>query len=204
MKTKKDYSILRQLISEKNITRISELIVLRAIKTHCGYDHKFDKLYKGLLSDMFDKKKDAFTFSNAYDLVQDVNIFLLNHIGRLVDEALYYDKKDFPISICKACYKIIDEYACIQVRYSKVYCELDKRIEYDTAPKLFNDTEESYENVESLISALNLSTAEEETLRLLYNSQITNVEIAKLLSLKIGSLYARRKRIQNKYLSLNK
>ena len=80
MKSKKDYSILRQPISEENITRIAELIVLRAIKTHCGYDHKFDKLYKGLLCDMFDKKKEAFTFSDAYDLVQDVNIFLLSHV----------------------------------------------------------------------------------------------------------------------------
>ena len=71
MKTKKDYSILRQPISEENISRISELIVLRAIKTHCGYDHKFDRLYKGLLCDMFDKNKDTFTFSDAYDLVQE-------------------------------------------------------------------------------------------------------------------------------------
>ena len=93
MKSKKDYSILRQPISEENITQISELIVLRAIKTHCGYDHKFDKLYKGLLCDMFDKKKETFTFSDAYDLVQDVNIFLLSHVGRLVDEILYHDKK---------------------------------------------------------------------------------------------------------------
>ena len=49
---------------------------------------------------------------------------------------------------------------------------------------------------------MKLSTVEEETLRLLFNSQITNIEIAKLLSLKISSLYARRKRIQNKYLTL--
>ena len=55
MKTKKDYSILRQPIREENFSRIIELIVLLAIKTHCGYDHKFDRLYKGLLCDMFDK-----------------------------------------------------------------------------------------------------------------------------------------------------
>ena len=202
MKTKKDYSILRQPISEQNISRISELIVLRAIKTHCGYDHKFDRLYKDLLCDMFDKNKDTFTFSDAYDLVQDVNIFLLSHVGRLVDEVLYHDDKGFPITICKACYKIVDQYAWIQYRDSKIYCELDERIEYETVPEVFYDTEEAYENIENLISAMNLSAVEEETLRLLFNSKITNVEIAKLLSLKISSLYARRKRIQNKYLTL--
>ena len=37
MKSKKDYSILKKPISKENISRISELIVLRAIKTHCGY-----------------------------------------------------------------------------------------------------------------------------------------------------------------------
>ena len=79
---------------------------------------------------------------------------------------------------------------------------MDERIEYETVPEVFYDTEKSYDNVENLISAMNLSTVEEETLRLLFNSKITNVEIAKLLSLKISSLYARSKRIQNKYLTL--
>ena len=199
MKTKKDYSILRQPISEENITRISELIVLRAIKTHCGYNHKFDKLYKGLLCDMFDKKLDKFTFSDAYDLVQDVNIFLLRHVGRLVDEVLYHDNKGFPITICKACFKIVDHYAYLEIRNSKTYCELDEEIEYETVPEVYYNTEESYENVEQLIKAMNLSEIEHTTLKLLYNSQIANVEIAKLLNIKTGSLYARRKRIQQKY-----
>ena len=127
MKSKKDYSILKQPISEENITRISELIVLRAIKTHCSYDNKFDKLYKGLLCDMFDKDKEMFTFSDAYDLVQDVNILLLSHLGRQIDEVLYFDKKDFPITICKACFKIVDQYAWIQTRDDRIYCELDEK-----------------------------------------------------------------------------
>ena len=41
MKSKKDYSIFRQPISKENITQIAELIVLRAIKTHCNYNPKF-------------------------------------------------------------------------------------------------------------------------------------------------------------------
>ncbi len=199
MKSKKDYSILRQPISEENISRISELIVLRAIKTHCGHNHKFDKLYKGLLCDMFDKKKDNFSFSDAYDLVQDVNIFLLRHMGRLVDEVLYFDKKGFPITICKACYKIVDHYVWIQTRDSKIYCELDEAIEYNTVPEVYFDTEEAYENVEKLIKAMDLSSGEEETLRLLYN-KVGAKEIAEKLDLCFQTIYLRRKRIQNKYL----
>ncbi len=199
MKTKKDYSILRQPISEENISRIAELIVLRAIKTHCGYDHKFDKLYKGLLCDMFDKKKETFTFSDAYDLVQDVNIFLLSHVGRLVDEVLYHDKKGYPVTICKACFKIVDHYVWTITRDSRVYCELDEKVEYNTAPKVFYDTEEAYENVENLIKAMDLSTGEEETLRLLYN-KVSAKEIAKKLELCFQTVYLRRKRIKKKYL----
>ena len=56
---------------------------------------------------MFDKNKDTFTSSDAYDLVQDVNIFLLSHVGRLVDEVLYYDKKGYPITICKASTRLL-------------------------------------------------------------------------------------------------
>ena len=202
MKTKKDYSILRQPISYENISRISELIVLRAIKTHCGYNHKFDKLYKGLLCDMFDNKKDSFSFSDAYDLVQDVNIFLLSHIGRQVDEVLYFDKKGFPVTICKACYKIVDRYAWTVIRDSSIFCQLDEAIDYDTVPELFYDTEQAYDKVETLISAMNLSTDEEETLRLLYN-KVSARNIADILSIRFQTVYLRRKRIQQKFLQLN-
>ena len=202
MKTKKDYSILRQPISYENISRISELIVLRAIKTHCGYNHKFDKLYKGLLRDIFNRRTEQDTFSDAYDLVQDVNIFLLSHIGRQVDEVLYFDKKGFPITICKACYKIVDRYAWTVIRDSFVFCQLDEAIDYDTVPELFYDTEQAYDKVETLISAMNLSTDEEETLRLLYN-KVSARNIADILSIRFQTVYLRRKRIQQKFLQLN-
>ena len=169
MKSKKDYSILRQPISRENISQISELIVLRAIKTRCNYDHRFDKLYKGLLCDMFDKTKQNFSFSDAYDLVQDVNIFLLDYVGRLVDEVLYFDKKGYPITICKACYKIVDRYAWIKTRDLDTYCNLDERIDYQVIPIPEYDVELSYDNVENLIKAMKLSEVEDETLRLLYN-----------------------------------
>ena len=137
MKNLQIYKILKEPISETNVNRISELIVLRAIRTHCGYDRKYDKLYKGLLSDMFKSKGEEHTFSDAYDLVQDVNIFLLSYLGRQVDEVLYFDKKGFPITICKACYKIVDHYAWIQTRDSRIYCELDEKIQYNTVPEVF-------------------------------------------------------------------
>ena len=202
MKSRKDYSILRQPISEENITQIAELIVLRAIKTHCGYDHKFDKLYKGLLCDMFDKKKETFTFSDAYDLVQDVNIFLLSHVGRQVDEVLYFDKKGFPITICKACYKIVDQYAWSVFRDSKNCMSLIEAVKYETIPDMFYDKEESFENVEQLIADMKLSEAEHQTLMLFFSGLYTNVEIGRMLGVTPDAIFYRRKRIQHKYLQL--
>ena len=202
MKSKKDYSILRQPISEENITRIAELIVLRAIKTHCGYDHKFDKLYKGLLCDMFDKKKETFTFSDAYDLVQDVNIFLLSHVGRQVDEVLYFDKKGFPITICKACYRIVDQYAWSIFRDSKNCVSLIDAMKYETIPDMFYDKEESFENVEQLIANMKLSEVEHQTLMLFFTGLYTNVEIGRMLGVTPDAIFYRRKRIQHKYLQL--
>ena len=201
MKNLEIYKTLKEKISFENVNRISELIVLRAIRTHCGYDHKFDKLYKGLLRDIFNRRTEQDTFSDAYDLVQDVNIFLLSHIGRQVDEVLYFDKKGFPITICKACYKIVDHYAWIQTRDSKIYCELDEAIEYNTVPEVYYDTEEAYENVEKLIKAMDLSSGEEETLRLLYN-KVGAKEIAEKLDLCFQTVYLRKNRIKKKYLIL--
>ena len=202
MKNLQIYKILKEPISETNVNRISELIVLRAIRTHCGYDRKYDKLYKGLLSDMFKSKGEEHTFSDAYDLVQDVNIFLLSYLGRQVDEVLYFDKKGFPITICKACYKIIDQYAWSVYRDSKNCMSLIEAMKYETIPDMFYDKEESFENVEKLIESMKLSEAEHQTLMLFFTGLYTNVEIGKMLGVTTNAIFYRRKRLQNKYLQL--
>ena len=202
MKNLEIYKTLKERISFENVNRISELIVLRAIRTHCGYDRKYDKLYKGLLSDMFKSKGEEHTFSDAYDLVQDVNIFLLSHIGRQVDEVLYFDKKGFPITICKACYKIVDQYAWSVFRDSKNCVSLIDAVKYETIPDMLYDKEESFENVEQLITNMKLSEAEHQTLMLFFNGLHTNVEIAKILGVTTNAIFYRRKRLQNKYLQL--
>jgi DNA-binding CsgD family transcriptional regulator len=202
MKNLQIYKILKEPISETNVNRISELIVLRAIRTHCGYDRKYDKLYKGLLSDMFKSKGEEHTFSDAYDLVQDVNIFLLSYLGRQVDEVLYFDKKGFPITICKACYKIIDQYAWSVYRDSKNCMSLIEAMKYETIPDMFYDKEESFENVEKLIESMKLSEAEHQTLMLFFTGLYTNVEIGKLLGVTTNAIFYRRKRLQNKYSQL--
>ena len=85
----------------------------------------------------------------------------------------------------------------------KIYCELDERIEYETVPEVFYDTEESYDNVENLISAMNLSAVEEETLRLLYNG-VRAYNVAEQLDLCFQTVYLRRKKIQNRYFDSKK
>ena len=202
MKNLEIYKTLKERISFENVNRISELIVLRAIRTHCGYDRKYDKLYKGLLSDMFKSKGEEHTFSDAYDLVQDVNIFLLSHVGRQVDEVLYFDKKGFPITICKACYKIVDQYAWSVFRDSKNCVSLIDALKYETIHDMLYDKEESFENVEQLIANMKLSEAEHQTLMLFFTGLYTNVEIGKMLGVTPDAIFYRRKRIQHKYLQL--
>ncbi len=202
MKNLQIYKILKEKISFENVNRISELIVLRAIRTHCGYDRKYEKLYKGLLRDIFNRRTEEDTFSDAYDLVQDVNIFLLSHVGRQVDEVLYFDKKGFPITICKACYKIIDQYAWSVYRDSKNCMSLIEAVKYETIPDMLYDKEESFENVEKLIESMKLSEVELETLQLFYSSLYTNVEIGKMLGVTTNAIFYRRKRLQKKYLQI--
>ena len=140
---------------------------------------------------------------DAYDLVQDVNIFLLRHMGRLVDEVLYFDKKGFPITICKACYKIVDQYAWSVYRDSKNCMSLIEAMKYETIPDMFYDKEESFENVEKLIESMKLSEAEHQTLMLFFTGLYTNVEIGKLLGVTTNAIFYRRKRLQKKYLNLS-
>ena len=203
MITKKDYSIFKHPISIENISRISELIVLRAIKTHCGYNHMFDKLYKGLLCDIFDKKKDNFSFSDAYDLVQDVNIFLLSHVGRFVDDVLYFDKKGFPITICKACFKIVDRYAWIQVRDSKIFSNLEEVKHCDILPKPNYNTDYEYFKLYRTVKSMNLTLNERKTLYCFYY-KMSMKEMSRRLSVCFQAVYLRRKKIRQKYLLLKR
>ena len=185
MKNLQIYKILKEPISETNVNRISELIVLRAIRTHCGYDHKFDKLYKGLLRDIFNRRTEQDTFSDAYDLVQDVNIFLLSYVGRQVDEVLYFDKKGFPITICKACFKIVDHYAWSVFRDSKNCVSLIDAVKYETIPDMLYDKEESFDNVEQLITNMKLSEAEHQTLMLFSMVYTQTLRLQKYLVLQL-------------------
>ena len=202
MKNLQIYKVLKEKISFDNVNHISELIVLRAIRTHCGYNKEYDQLYKGLLRDISNRRTEEDTISDAYDLVQDVNIFLLSYLGRQVDEVLYFDKKGFPITICKACYKIVDQYAWSVFRDSKNSIPLVDAVKYHAVPDMFYDKEESFENVEKLIESMKLSEAEHQTLMLFFTGLYTNVEIGKILGVTTNAIFYRRKRLQNKYSQL--
>lgn len=70
------------VISAENVQKMGEVVALTCIKTvivRSGKDLHY--LYKGLLRDMNRSKDDYSPFLNAYDIAQEIILFLCQHIG---------------------------------------------------------------------------------------------------------------------------
>ena len=66
-----------------------------------------EKAHKQLCRDIFGKHEPGYIFSDSYDLVQSVALFLCGHYGEYLDDVLYISKRGKPRTIKIECYLII-------------------------------------------------------------------------------------------------
>ena len=81
MKTQNQVRIINEnvKITEENVQHIGECIALSAIKKMMRFAHRprsQDKLYTGLVEDIYHNKGNNTTFSDGYDLASEVICFL--------------------------------------------------------------------------------------------------------------------------------
>lgn len=188
------------VISAENIQKMGEVIALTCIKTvmfRSGKDLRC--LYNGLLHDMNRSKDDLSPFSNAYDIAQEAMLFLCQHIGEKLGDD-YTTKYGKVVTIKSACYRCADNY--LQKQYTRHIVNtisLDERITAESETTLDDEQKNDYTAFDGLISKMNLTAVEHETVSILM-AGFTMLQIGKILNVNRTTIWRRQNSIRRKYL----
>ena len=199
-KVKRDYKVLTEKISPENVAEMAELIAMRETRALIGFmGYHAEKAHKQLCRDIFGKDEIGYTFSDIYELVQNVALFLCCHYGEYLDDVLYISKKGKRITIKMECYRIITrmlagdyrilhKYQSLEVTKEKAEPEYEQQI----------NEEQDYTRVDEIVASLNLT--ENMSLALDYRmSGLSYPEIAKLLSRAVSTVYEYFEKMRARY-----
>ena len=188
------------VISAENVQKMGEIIALTCIKTvivRSGKDLHY--LYKGLLRDINRSKDDYSPFSNAYDIAQEAMLFLCQHMGKRLDDA-YHTKTGRKITIKQACFSVADRYLAKNfVSPMLNTISLNEQITTESETILDDEQKNDYTAFDGLISKMNLTAVEHETLSILM-AGFTMLQIGKILNVNRTTIWRRQNSIRRKYL----
>lgn len=203
VEVKRNFKVLREVVSPENVQVMAELITIKQTKVLIGYIGEnaitaHDRVYY----DVVRKDEDGYVMSDYYDLVQDVALFLCEHFGEHLDDYLYTSKKGRAVTIKDECYYIIKRelYKRYSVGAKKFSLEIfkcmpDKR---SLIEALDEELEASYERVEKIISLMNLG----EKHLIVLNARLQGVpytQIAAILNCTTGGVHGFRYVMQRRY-----
>ena len=205
MKTQNQVRITNEnaRITESNVQHIGECIALSAIKKmmrFTGRPKSLNKLYVGLVDDIYGNRGHNTTFSDGYDLASEVICFLCHYIGHNLDDLACQNRKGELLTVRFACYRhalryIEKEYLSPYKTVSIEECSpADASIDFETQYEI-----EDYTKVDTIIHQMRLTVAETETLNH-YMAGLGFVEIAQIQNVNNTTVWRRRKSIQKKYL----
>ena len=83
-------------ITDENVQHIGECLALSAIKKmkhFAGHPRSLDKLYAGLIEDVYGNRGYNTTFSDGYDLASEVICFLCHYMGHNLDDLACQNRK---------------------------------------------------------------------------------------------------------------
>lgn len=189
-KLKRDCTVLTEKISPEKVAVMAELIAMRETKALIGFmGYHAEKAHKQLCRDIFGKDESGYTFSDNYELVQNVALFLCGHYGEYLDDVLYISKKGKRITIKTECYRIITRMLAgdYRIPHKHQSLEVTKEKAEPEYEQQINE-EQDYTRVDEIGASLNLT--ENMSLALDYRmSGLSYPEIAKLLSRAVSTVY---------------
>lgn len=199
-KVKRDYKVLTEKISPENVAEMAELIAMRETRALIGFmGYHAEKAHKQLCRDIFGKDESGYTFSDNYELVQNVALFLCSHYGEYLDDVLYISKKGKRITIKMECYRIITRMLAGDYRILHKHQSLEVTKE-KAEPEYIQqiNEEQDYTRVDEIVASLNLT--ENMSLALDYRmSGLSYPEIAKLLSRAVSTVYEYFEKMRARY-----
>ena len=170
MKTQNQVRITNEnvRITAENVQHIGERIALSAIKIMMRFAHhprSLDKLYAGLVEDVYGNRGYNMTFSDVYDLASEVICFFCHYIGHNLDDLACQNRKGELLTIRFACYRHALRY--IEKEYLSGYKTIsieecspaDASIDIETQYEI-----EDYTKVDTIIHQMRLTVTDAETL----------------------------------------
>ncbi len=196
----RDFKVLTEQISPDNVAVMAELIAMRETKALIGYyGYYAEKAHKNLCRDIFGKHEPGYIFSDSYDFVQSVALFLCGHYGEYLDDVLYISKKGKPRTIKTECCMIITRMLAEEYRFFYKHRSLEVAKE-KAEPEYEQPTDEGqdYSRVDEIVASLNLT--ENMSLALSYRmAGLSYPEIAKLLSRAVSTVYEYFEKMRARY-----
>ena len=191
------------VITKDNVKDLGEMIGFKAIKT--VYDvrpHKYyERLYYGAIGDIYHNRGVKHVYSDAYDYIQSAICFLLEHVGKRLNDVIGY-KCGNPVTVKLACYRKINLQLVYFEKYHKNTVSVDA-LTHDPYEEFHDTVEQDYTAVDETIEKMHLTQGEYETL-CCYMGGMQFVEIARFLSVQCSTVWRRRMAIQRKYLALQR
>lgn len=187
------------VITADNIKKIGELIALLTIRTvMCRSGKDLYRLYDGLIKDCNKSNDSLDEYSDGYDIAQTATLFLCEHIGKRLGDN-YTPTRGNVISIKQACFRFTDRYLDKQfTRHLAHTTAISDSVASSRITFIDDESNNDYTAVDAVIKAMHLTSAEYETLSA-YMSNLSNIEIAKLLNVNRTTIWRRRNSIINKY-----
>ena len=196
----RDFKVLTEKISPDNVAVMAELIAMKETKILISYlGHHAEKAHKNLCRDIFGKHEPGYIFSDSYDFVQSVALFLCNHYGEYLDDVLYISQKGKPITIKIECYRIVTR---MLARGHRTFCRCQCFEFTKEEPELVYeqpaDEEQDYSHADEITASLNLT----ENMGLALDYRISGMsypEIAKQLSRAVSTVYEYFEKMRARY-----
>ncbi len=200
---KREFKVLREIISPENVLVMAELITIKQTKTLIGYiGADAITAHEKVYIDVMHKDDEGYVLSDCYDLVQDVALFLCEHFGKYLDDYLYTSKKGKAVTIKAECYYIIKRelYKRYSVGAKNVSLEAfryvkDKRDFMETSDE---EIEASYARVDKIISLMNLGEKHLIVLNGRLND-VTYAQLAVILKCTTGGVHGFKHVMQKRY-----
>ena len=190
-----------KVISAENVQRMGEVIALCAIKTVIVRGGKdLHNLYKGLLHDVNRSENDMSRYSDGYDIAQEAMLFLCQHMGKRLDD-IYVTKTGRKITIKQACFSVADRYLAKNFVGPMLNTTgLNEQIATEPDSILDDEQKNDYTASDGLISKMNLTNVEYETLSILM-AGFTMLQIGKILNVNRTTIWRRQNSIRKKYMA---
>ena len=190
------------MITPKNVRFIGERIALSAVRkmrVFAHYPKSLDKLYEGLVADIFRHNSCSDTFSDGYDIASEVICFLCEYIGHYLDDEICKLKRGKVLSVRYASYRHALRY--IEKEYLTPYKNINLEdwtsigatVDFETQIETENESK-----VDTIIRQMRLTADEAETLNY-YMAGWGFVAIANMMNVNNTTVWRRRKSIQRKY-----